>query len=60
MKPGLALAYRGLGLVSYANKEYQQAAQHLDTYLATAESPHDRLYVERIIRNCKKRDVNND
>lgn len=55
INPDLSVAYKGLGLVSYANEDYQQAVQHLTTYLDSAEAPGDRLYINRIIRNSKKR-----
>ena len=54
IKPDLAVAHKGLGLVCYSNKDYQQAVQHLTTYLDRAEAPGDRLYINRIIRNSKK------
>ena len=56
MNPTLAAAYRGLGLISYSNHDCKQALKYLSTYLETAEAPSDRLYVNRLIRNCNKMD----
>ena len=54
LEPDLARAYKGLGLVCYSNSDYQQAIDHLSTYLEMAEAPSDRLYVKRLIRNSKR------
>ena len=60
IKPDLALAYKGLGLVCYSREDYPQAVQHLNNYLEMAESPPDRLYIKRIIRNSKQMEANHD
>lgn len=60
IRPDLAVAHKGLGLVCYSKNDYKKAIQHLSTYLEMAESPSDSLYVKRIIRNSKKMEVKHD
>jgi predicted Zn-dependent protease len=55
LRPDLALAYKGLGLVYYSKNDYKQALIHLNTYIEMAETPSDSLYIKRLIRNSKKR-----
>lgn len=54
IRPDLSLAHKGLGLVCYSKNDYEQAIIHLNTYLETAETPADSLYIKRLIRDSKK------
>lgn len=55
MQPGLAVAYRGLGLVEYSNQQYEEAVKYFNTYLEMSEKPDDSLYIKRLIKNSNRR-----
>ncbi|MBT8439863.1 MAG: M48 family metalloprotease [Gammaproteobacteria bacterium] len=60
LKPDLARAYKGLGLICYSRKDYTKAIHHFNTYLDMATAPSDRLYINRLIRNSKQMDEKHD
>ena len=58
MKPGLAPAHKGLGLLDYSAGKFTQAIKRFETYLDQAEQPEDRLYIKRMLRNSKRKASN--